>query len=467
MVTPTENIATRKAPMNHLIESIRCLSRTLHHRHRNCYRALAAALPASMAWLAVASPSQAAEYHVYTSSISAMTVNSGDHYCSLAEAVASVNQGTAQSDCVDQDSASTTQSIILREAANKPFAQNHFVVTQPLNLTGTKGQIRIQGWGNALIDSTGTTAFTIQAPASVFLQRVILTFTGGASGGRLIMNYGTLQAYGVVFSKGNVTTHANGIGGAIYNEGQIPFLQNSSFDNNKAKRGGAIYNKDGNITDLNAVFTSNSATMAGGAIYNMSTVNVDGRPKAHIGLLASTLTGNSARAGGAIFNRGDMYLQSTLVTSNTASGTGNGSGETCAAGQSCDGSGGGVLNLAFSDRNAEFRASAESTISGNTASALGGALYNAGVIALSSIALNNNQALSGGAIYSAALGPHPYCEVLSFGAQSTITGNKTSPPGKYSIVDASGIICVLQVSASGNASPYCAPGSVDPGRCPQ
>jgi Chlamydia polymorphic membrane protein (Chlamydia_PMP) repeat len=443
---------------------VRRTSRAFGDR-RNSYRALAAALPASAALLALASPAQAAEYHVYTSSISAMMVSAADHYCSLAEAVKSVNQGTPQSDCVDQDPTSTTQSIIFREAANKPFAQNHFVVTSPFNLTGTKGQIRIQGWGTAMIDSTGVAAFTIQAPVSAFFQRVTLTYTGGASGGRLVANYGTMQAYGVTFVNGNVTSHPSGVGGAIYNEGQIPFLDNSSFVGNKAKRGGAVYNKDGNIAELNASFSSNTATMAGGAIYNMSSVNVDGRPKAYIELVASTITGSSAPAGGAVFNRGEMYLQGTAITVNAASGTG--SSETCAGNVSCDGYGGGVLNLAFSDRNAEFRASGGSMISSNTASKLGGGIYNAGVIAFSAIALNDNKASSGGAIYSAALGPQPYCEVLSFAEPSSISSNRATTAGKYSIVETSGIICLLQATATGNTSPFCAPGSVNAGQCPQ
>jgi predicted outer membrane repeat protein len=432
-------------------------------RHARVFARLFVAAGAASAVLLGASSSNASLYYVYTSATSAMSLNANDNYCSLAEAIASVNAGSKKYDCVDQDATSGTQTISLREASGKSFAQYHYVVTS-FTITGTAGQVRIEGSG-ALIDSTGISGFIIRPSSSLFMQRATLTYTGGASGGRLIENYGTLSLYGITLTKGNVTAHPNGLGGALYNEGTIPSIGNSLLSGNQAKRGGAIYNKDGRITGLNAIISGNSATMAGGGIYNMATgLNQSGTPKAYIDAGATTITTNSARAGGGVFNRGEINMESSTITFNSVSGTG--SNETCVSSQSCDGAGAGVLVVSTSTINAAFRSRDAVTLSDNKASGLGGAVYSAGIINLLGVTIARNQASDGAAIYAVAVGSAFYCNLQAGSAPSSIIGNKTVPAGKYSIVDTTGVTCVLQASGSGNVSPTCAQGSfVAP--CPQ
>ncbi len=72
-----------------------------------------------------------------------------------------------------------------------------------------------------------------------------LTFTG-SSDGRLVETYGTLCRY-TACSAGNVTTHPNGTGGAVYNEGTLGSFRGTTIQNNSANRGGGVYNKDGEV----------------------------------------------------------------------------------------------------------------------------------------------------------------------------------------------------------------------------
>src|SRR4051812_17293803 len=76
---------------------------------------------ASAALLAGASYSQASTYLVYTSSISAMTINPSDGYCSLAEAVASANAGHSMYNCQEIFPGGDQQIQIL-EASGKSFS---------------------------------------------------------------------------------------------------------------------------------------------------------------------------------------------------------------------------------------------------------------------------------------------------------------------------------------------------------
>jgi hypothetical protein len=230
---------------------------------------------------------------------------------------------------------------------------------------------------------------------------------------------------------------------------------------------------------MDATISGNTATMAGGGIYNMAITpegNGSVRGKWVMGI-SGTITGNSAKAGGGVVNRGELWVMSTAsITSNVASGTG--SGETCHSG-SCDGFGGGVLNLSSSAITAGFRTMDHVSLSLNTATGLGGAFYNTGQLNLSGITIASNTAKSGAAIFAAALlingtPQSNYCTFTNELGQSSINSNKTVPsgPAAYSIVDssgASGTYCTFgAASASNNTTPRCALAGLPSGAsCPQ
>ncbi|MCM1265220.1 MAG: hypothetical protein NC200_03390, partial [Candidatus Gastranaerophilales bacterium] len=221
---------------------------------------------------------------------------------------------------------------------------------------------------------------------------------------------------GVKFDKNTA-----GFGGAIYNNGaaqivSATFTNNSALLNDEyvdAGLGGAIYNDNFDISENNAIlsvnkstFTSNTAVVSGGAIYN------DGDSAV---VTNSTFNTNSARNGGAIYNNGnDLTLTSNKFTSNTSTVSGGAifndgtavSTKDSFTSNSAQMYGGAVYN----DENADLNITS-GTFNTNTAVVSGGAIYNKGTLDIVSSTFGNtnkkykysNNAVSGGAIYNEAL----------------------------------------------------------------
>lgn len=149
-------------------------------------------------------------------------------------------------------------------------------------------------------------------------------------GGGAIMNSGNATISQTSF-KGNTAP----IGGAILNGGTennqgVLNISESTFEANTAEYGGAVTNDTyGKIEKLSADFSNNSATVAGGAIHNLGTINTIG------GSFTSNYTTGKEGTGGAIsnggtietinsnFNRNSAYLGGAIAnvgTINTISG---------------------------------------------------------------------------------------------------------------------------------------------------
>ena len=438
------------------------------------------------------SEASASTYHVYTeSAASSMTLDANDAFCTLAEAVQHAS-GNTRYNCTDHAPSSTEQRIELKVSPNKPFSTNHFKITSlTLNRQGVR--IRIFGSG-AFIDSTATySAFVIPFKSIAFFERVTLTNVAGSAGGRLVENFGELGLYGVTITKGNVTgsQHTTGHGGGIFNRNTqgypavISVAQNSLITGNEARKGGGIYNDSGIIKELKVTISNNKATLAGGGIYNFSSTPAGQDWTNGKIVSAQTLVqGNSARAGGGVFNRGLVeLLEGSSITGNFTTTTGN-SGETCTGSNSCDGLGGGVLSAHLSSGSLTRFQLRKSAFSNNTASARGGAVYSVGILELAANTMNDNKAPDGAAIYVASPtdGSQQYCNVYgnsTYGV-ATIKGNIANSGG-YSIVSggpgsASDFReCTFggrptYMTATGNSSPACNSAAVDSDpnfACPQ
>ena len=205
------------------------------------------------------------------------------------------------------------------------------------------------------------------------------------------------------FEGNNVTSTDDGHGGAIEWYAQSGAVFTSTFNDNHAYKGGAIFvgrtSGDINITD--SIFENNTAVSNGGAIdVNASSVIITG----------STLTGNTAQNGGAIYVGGSgehNSVTSCTFTNNNA--TGNGGAIDWAA------SNGNILNSKFEYNNAEnggavyIGGSAEagsiigSVFNFNHASENGGAVdWNSTIGRLINSTFYNNTAKFGGAAYRGA-----------------------------------------------------------------
>lgn len=177
------------------------------------------------------------------------------------------------------------------------------------------------------------------------------TFSGNTAyfGGAIQQNGGTMTVTGAMFS-GNSTsgeateTYPTGnAGGAVeLHQGAEAVIEQCTFQNNSALRGGAVYNDTFNaaasIADIyDSEFSGNSAEAEGGAIYNDGVMHVAAvvfrcnnviasesenvqRGGAIANAKGGTLTvegcsfsGNKAKLGGAIWNEGVMTLENVAI----------------------------------------------------------------------------------------------------------------------------------------------------------
>ncbi|MEM9542618.1 MAG: DUF4347 domain-containing protein [Cyanobacteria bacterium P01_E01_bin.42] len=122
---------------------------------------------------------------------------------------------------------------------------------------------------------------------------------------------------------GGVATQGGDDGGAIFNDGGVVTLENSTIRNNTAlDEGGAIANLNGQVIINGSTINSNisqGTTTDGGVLEN------DGA-NARLIVNSSTLSGNQGDQGGAIRNRngGTVAVNNSTITQNTALTNGGG-----------------------------------------------------------------------------------------------------------------------------------------------
>ena len=152
---------------------------------------------------------------------------------------------------------------------------------------------------------------------------------------------------------------ANPFGGAIVNWAGTVAITDSSFSGNSAVAGGAIYNQ-GVLSIINSSFSYNVVTFGGGAIRN----------KGELSIVNSSFSDNFAEYGGAIVN---LWFLS-------------------------------IINSSFSDNfdgaivNLWFLSISSSAFSDNSTEGGGGAIDNQGELSIVNSSFNENSAEGGGAI---------------------------------------------------------------------
>jgi hypothetical protein len=404
-------------------------------------KALCVVAPAPAVLLGVVGHAHATTYYVDTSEIPAGEIRSNDGYCSLAEAIASANAGASQYDCTGSGS-HTSQTIVLRQAAGKSFsAYPYNIGALAINSPGRFVSIQSQS-GRAQIrftsNSTNTNAFDVYTSAE--LVSVDMTHSGGNRGRLLFVRASAgVDVFDSTLSGGNVTGLSDPYGGAVHNLGMLNLGFGTQLTNNAAGLGGAIYNRDGAIGVNEATLEGNTATKAGGGIYNISTSTPGQRGIAYISGTGLRLRFNSAPAGGGLFNRGSqVVLHDPEIRFNTASGSD--SQETCHSGTSCDGNGAGALNINTSNGIGAYFETTRADIFGNSASGRGGGVYVGGEVTLYNPTIAWNDALTGGALYVIEDTPSRYCEVRTRdGGTATIEYNQATAGWGYSIIDGDGL----------------------------
>ena len=235
------------------------------------------------------------------------------------------------------------------------------------------GAIILAGGGTASVTDTAFAANTATNGGAFFIDKngVLTTASGGVG-----------TDAGTLFDGNSATTN----GGAVYvQNGTVDLGSGTRLQGNQAAKGGAIYalgGKDASakLTFADAVFGKNSGTY-GGAVYSSASVG------GTVNVAASDVVfeGNTATSGGAVYLGGsgtsDIAFTDAVFKENQAN-TGNGGA--IYSGIS------GSSNLAIAD----------SSFEGNSAG-YGGAVFNNGQLATSgNVVFSGNRATYGGAVYN-------------------------------------------------------------------
>ena len=221
-------------------------------------------------------------------------------------------------------------------------AESELLINKSLTIDGDKSDITISGGDNVRVFKVAGTA-----PVSVIFKNLTIAHgkaqSGSCSvnhdscGGGILIDHtvtatiidstfsdNTASYGGAIYNDGgnlsiSKSTFSNGSGfyggGGIYNWGGTSSITQSSFSNNWANYGGGgVYNSNNSTTDIsNSTFSENSTSISGGAIRNYATMTIN----------SSTFSSNSADGydGGAIEN-----TEATLMTINNSTFSGNSAG---------------------------------------------------------------------------------------------------------------------------------------------
>jgi CSLREA domain-containing protein len=249
--------------------------------------------------------------------------NDGD--CSLREAITAANTDMNVDNCPAGSSVDTIDLIpneifILKSVDNITYGANGLpVVTGEININGNDATIQRDNSANDF------RVFFIPDQGSITLNDI--TIRNGRSsgclysplncGGGLFIHGGVANIRNVILES-NTSTGTNGRGGAIYNvEGNL-IIDNSSFQENTAANGGAIENFNGSVKITNSSFINNSASGLGGALDA-------GDRLSQVDIVETTFNNNSASNGGAIYNgTGSVIIDSSNFYRNNATSAGGG-----------------------------------------------------------------------------------------------------------------------------------------------
>lgn len=164
-----------------------------------------------------------------------------------------------------------------------------------------------------------------------------LFYKNKAPAGGALSNSGRAEVRGSVFDDNEAYKNLNG--GAINNAGGYLVLGNSTVKNNRATQsGGGMYNSNlgenfGAVVITNTEFFNNTAAAQGGAIANFSPLSINNSSInnnlstfdgggiynsgiGNIDMINSTVSENSGRSGGGIFNTRVINLTNTTIYNN-------------------------------------------------------------------------------------------------------------------------------------------------------
>ncbi len=204
------------------------------------------------------------------------------------------------------------------------FAGGAIIVQSPLTIQDTDFHANTAETGGALFAIEGS---GIQIDGASFTNNSASEFAGGAITSLVPLQVSASSFQGNTAPRGGAIDHAlanaavsssffadnmaTTLGGAVHlgtADSAIAVLRNSTFTQNEAQSGGAVYLVQGSANLVESTFSLNSAT-TGGAVYNMGTLDV----------LNSTI---SANGGGGLYNEADATVRNVTFAGNIGAGVG-------------------------------------------------------------------------------------------------------------------------------------------------
>ena len=313
----------------------------------------AASLAGAALLLALAQGAQAATITVDTL---VAKVNDGDGFCSLIEAIVNANDDAAtHADC---GAGSGADIIDLPALGTIKVTKSFTKYYGRTGLPAITSAVTISGNGAKITGKSGFRLFAVKSSGDLTLDNV--TISGGSEyHGGAIFNYGSLT-----LTDTTVTKARAGLGGGIFNGSAADLtLDNSVVSSNYANYGGGLYNYGAAVTVSYSTIKNNRAFVDGGGVYDRSgtldleysTVSKnfsrrDGGGLHHrdsavliaystlssndtgffgygggifdrsgtTDIINSTISGNTARIGGGIYNRSTMTVSNTTISKNHA-----------------------------------------------------------------------------------------------------------------------------------------------------
>ena len=402
-------------------------------------------------------PAQGMEGNLLVTTLEDELNTDGD--CSLREAIEAANTNAAVDACPAGDGV-ITDTIAFEVAGT---------ITVTSQLSVTAGGPLVVGGGEVITVSGGgvTRVWWVEMGSEVTLQRLWVV-DGTACLGGAIRNNGRLTILESTFTNNHSTgeecvggaianisapltvidsafaeNSASGAGGAIFNSGGTVTVTNSTLSGNNAEVGGGIHNFAGMLAVTSSTLEENNANQAGGIANSLGTLKV----------IDSFLSGNSAIDGGGALGNwdGDVKVTNSILAGNNANGYLDGKGGAIcnytgtlevadstfsgnsAAGVTLAGQGGAIFNSeTLTVTNSIF--SGNSVVGGERWSGSGGAIYNDGtLIVIDSSLFDNTSTEYGGAIYN--VGNFTVTNSTLSGNRAYTTGGAITNTGMLMIIN--------------------------------
>ena len=235
--------------------------------------------------------------------------------CYIEDCLFANNNATKNGGAID---CNASQMRLYNTTFQSNLAENGSALCREMGATGGSGR------NNTFISNHATNAGAALAwmkAEHIYIDTyTFIDNTAGYSGGAIYVGIGSTDCtvFNCTFTGNNVTSLTEGHGGAIEWYADTGRILNSTFTENNAYSGGAVYvgSASGHINITNSGFLRNNAITLGGAIdLAASSVAVNN----------SYFRENTAQHGGAIFAGGigdNNYIYSSYFTDNNATGRG-------------------------------------------------------------------------------------------------------------------------------------------------